>query len=401
MGILLDVITYSDPSGQEIVHRVPENGAADIKWGGQLVVQETQAAVFFRDGRALDVFPPGRHMLTTQNLPILTGLLKLVAGGQTPFQAQVVFVNQKVFADLKWGTPQPIDLTDPDLGWVSLRAFGNFSIRVADPQLFVMTLVGTQGFYDTEQLNSFLKGSIRTHLNNLLGEHFQSYAKIRANFEALAAAMKVRVKDDFARYGVELRDFFIQDISVPPEVQEAFKERARMGALGDLGRYTQFQAAQAIRDAAQNPGMPGSAMGLGAGLGMGAMMPQMMANAFAQPGYAPPPGYPPAPGGQGYSSAPGYPPAPPPGYPPAPGGQGYAPGAPGAVDPQSSAAAPSAPQTTPLGVGDPCPSCQSLVPSGSKFCMNCGHKMAHECPSCHTPAPPGAKFCVDCGTRIE
>lgn len=356
MGILLDVLSYADPTGQEMVHRIPENGAADIKWGAQLVVAETQSAVFFRDGRALDVFAPGRHTLTTQNLPVLSGMLKLVSGGQTPFQAQVYFVNQKVFQDLKWGTPQPIDLKDPDLGFVRLRAFGSFSLRIAEPQLFITTLVGTQGMFDTEQLNSFLKGSIRTHLNNLFGESFQSYFKIRADFEALASAMKVKVKDDFAKYGIELRDFFIQDISVPPEVQQAFDERARMGALGDLNKYTQLQAAEAMRDMAQNPGAGGGAMGMGAGLGMGMMMPQMMQNALAQQ-------------------------------------QAQQPAAGGPASPQAAAGAAAATQN--------CPQCQAQVPAGARFCMSCGHKMQAECPSCHAPAASGAKFCVSCGHKME
>lgn len=358
---LIDVVEYSDPTGNEIVHKIPEGGAANIKWGAQLTVRETQAAVFFRDGRALDVFGPGRHTLTTQNLPILSTMLNMVTGGKTPFQAEVYFVNQKVFQDLKWGTPQPIDLTDPDLGWVSLRAFGSFSIRIQEPQLFVNTLVGTQGFYDTNQLNTFLKGSIRTHLNQLLGTEFSSYAKIRRDFEALAAGMKFKVKEDFGKYGIEVRDFFIQDISVPPEVQEAFKERAKMGALGDLNKYTQYQAAQAMRDMAQNQGAAGGAMGMGAGLGMGMMMPQMI-----QQGLQP---------------------------------QQQQQQQPVQAPPAAPAPAPVAPAAAPVPT-IPCPSCQAQVPAGAKFCMGCGNKMQAECPSCHVALAPGAKFCMNCGQKM-
>ncbi|MBM3464923.1 MAG: SPFH domain-containing protein, partial [Armatimonadetes bacterium] len=305
MPRLLDVIEYHDPTGQEIVHKIPEMGPADIRMGAQLVVQETQAAVFFRDGRALDVFGPGRHTLTTQNLPLLDTVVKFVAGGNTPFQAEVVFVNQKVFQDLKWGTPQPIDLTDPDLGWVSLRAFGSFSIRVFDPMKFITTLAAQQSTFDTSQLNSWLKGSIRTRLNDLLATNFTSYAKIRRDFEELSAAMKMKVKEDFAAYGIELRDFYIQDISVPPEVQEAFKERAKMGALGDLNKYTQYQAAQAMRDMANNPNAGGGAMGMGAGMGMGMMMPQMIQNAMGGGQQAQAPGPPAAPAAPAVGAAAG------------------------------------------------------------------------------------------------
>jgi membrane protease subunit (stomatin/prohibitin family) len=359
---ILDVIDYRDPSGNELVHRVPENGQADILMGGQLVVQETQSAVFFKDGRAMDVFGPGRHTLSTQNLPILGSLVKLIADGKTPFQAEVYFVNQKVFQDLKWGTPQPIALKDPEIGYVNLRAFGSFSIRISEPQLFVTTIVGTQGCFDTEQLNSFLKGSIRSHLNQVLSQTFQSAFTIRNSFDDLSAAMKVKVKDDFGKYGIELRDFFFQDISLPPEVQQAIDERSKMGILGDLNKYTQYQAAQALRDMAQNPGAGGAAMSMGGGMGMGMMMPQMMQNAFNAnqqqvPQQAPPPQQAPV------QQAP-------------------------------------APATTPLAASVHCPSCQAPVPDGAKFCMGCGTKMQTDCPSCHSALTPGAKFCMNCGTKV-
>jgi membrane protease subunit (stomatin/prohibitin family) len=317
----------------------------------------------------MDVFGPGRHTLTTANLPVLEGFLKNLTGGKNMFQAEVYFVSQKVFQDLKWGTPQPIDLTDPDLGWVSLRAFGSFSIRIQDPQLFLNTLVGTQGYYDTNQLNQFLKGSIRTKLNDLLATNFTSYAKIRRDFEELAAAMKFKVKEDFGKYGIELRDFFIQDVSVPPEVQEAFKERAKMGALGDLGKYTQYQAAQAMRDMANNPGSGGGAMNMGAGLGMGMMMPQLIQQGMQ--------GQPMNVGGQQAPAQGAVPPA----------------AAAGAAAGGAAAAA------VPAAATEECPSCKSAVPQGAKFCMSCGGKMQAECASCKAPLGPGAKFCMNCGTK--
>lgn len=349
---LLDVIEYSDPTGNEIVHRIPEFGQADIKWGAQLIVRESQVAVFFRDGKALDTFGPGRYTLTTGNMPMLVGLLKSIANGKTPFSSEVYFVNQKVFTDLKWGTPQPIDLKDPEFGWIPLRAFGTFSIRIEDPHLFLNNLVGTQGIYSTEPLNTFLKGSIRTHLNDLFGESFRSYAEIRRHFEELSGAMKMRLKEDFDKYGIDLRDFFIHDISLTEEaekalgeVREAFVQRQKMSAIGDMGKYMQMKTAEAIGDMAKQPGgAAGGAMGMGAGLGVGMMMPQMMAQAMQQ----------------------------------------------------AQAAAPAAP-----AVEATCPQCKSPVQAGARFCSSCGLSLAGaKCPSCQADLQPGAKFCSNCGTKI-
>ena len=157
---VLDVIEYFDETGREIVHRIPEGGSGEFKLGSQCIVRESQTAVFFRDGKALDVFPPGRHTLSTANIPLLTRLIGIPFGGQSPFRAEVDFVNMKEFIDQKWGTPEPIALRDPDLGMVRLRAFGTFSMQVSDPQLFVNKIVGTQGMYDTGQIEGL---SARDH----------------------------------------------------------------------------------------------------------------------------------------------------------------------------------------------------------------------------------------------
>lgn len=371
---LLDVIEWVPADPSAIVGKVPESGQADIRVGAQLIVRETQCAVFFRDGKALDVFGPGRHTLSTANVPILSEFMSRFTGGHNVFSAEVYFVNQQVLTDLKWGTPNPIDLKDPDLGWVQLRAFGTFSVRIEEPQLFVNTLVGAQGLYSTQTLNNFLKGSIRTRLNDLLTTTFQSYASIRSNLDELAAAMKVKVRDDFGKYGIGLRDFFIQDVSVPEEIQEAFRLRARMGALG-VQNYMQLKAADAMGDMAKNPGTGGEGMQMGAGLGMGMMMPQMMQQAMGgammQQPMAP------------QQMAP----------------QQMAPQQPMQAAPAAAPAAPAAPAMV------ECPGCKTQVPQGAKFCMGCGSQMPQAagpapCTKCGTELPAGARFCFSCGNQM-
>ena len=365
---IVDIVEYGTMSGTEMVKKFPETGVADIQWGAQLIIRETQAGVFFKDGKALDTFLPGRYTLTTNNIPLLSGIVqKFTQGGKTPFQAEIYFVNTKVFHDMKWGTPQPIDMQDPDLGWVSLRAFGTYSIKINDPQLFVNTLVGTEGMYDTSTIQRFLKGSIRTHFNDLIGTNFKSYGKIRRDFEELSAAMKFKVKEDFEKYGLEVRDFFLQDVSVPEEVQDAFKERARMGALGDMGKFMQYKTATALTDMANRPaGGGGDPMSAGMGMGMGMMMPQMMGQAMQG-----------AMGGQPMGQAQQAPPQ--------------------QATPQQAAPAAPAVAAAPMMA---CPNCQAQITAGSKFCPNCGQPTAPpapKCPNCQAEVAPGAKFCSNCG----
>jgi len=353
---ILDLIEHPDEAADEIVHRLPEQGSGEFRLGSQLVVREAQRAVFFRDGKALDLFGPGRHTLSTNNIPLLTGLLGLPFGGKSPFTAEVYFVAMREFTDFKWGTAQPAVYRDRELGMVRLRAFGTYSLRVADPGLFVAQVVGTRGAYTTGAIDEFLRSLILNEFNDLLGGVQTSILDLQAMTGEIATAARSALGDDFARLGLALTTFQITSITPPDEVQKRIDERSGMAALGDMGTYTQFQTAQAIRDAANNPGgagdMAGAGVGLGAGLGMGQAMGQAVRDAFAtQTGAAPAP----------------------------------------------------APTTAPAQTMT-CPHCQATIPAGSKFCPNCGQALqtatAVTCPKCGTENASGAKFCTNCGTAL-
>lgn len=343
----IEVIQWNESEGDEIVYRFPD--ADEIKMGAQLVVSESQSAVFFRDGKALDVFGPGRHTLTTMNLPFLTKLMSWPFGFKSPFRATVYFVSKRVFTNQKWGTREPVIFRDTELKMVRLRAFGAYSFRCGDPQLFVTTIVGTQSKFTTADIEDYLRDMIVSRLNDVLGETLKTVLDLPRYYDELGVALKTRVKENFEKYGLELVDFFINAITPPEEVQKIIDERAGMAALGDMNQYMRFKTAQAMGDAAkQEGGGAGQGMGLGMGAGMGMMIPGMIAQSMQA--------------GQQQQQA--------------PQGQNL--------------------------TGPICPKCKTQLNVGSQFCNNCGAKVAYgvQCPKCNSTVQPDSKFCNNCGTAI-
>ncbi len=284
MPQLMEVLEFFDETGDTMVARVPPGGDCEIKWGAQLTVRESQAAVFFRDGRALVTFLPGRHVLKTQNIPVLTKLVtRFGYGADSPFRAEVYFVNQKLFAGLKWGTPAPIPFRDSELQMIRLGAFGIYSIRIDKPALFVNRIVGTQGLYRNEDIEEYLRGLIVGRLVDLFGEIVESVFDLPSHYDDLGAGAKAKLGPEFTAAGLGLVDFVVNAITPPPGVEAMIDERSGMAAVGDMNKFMQYKAAKALQDAAQQSGGgAGMGMGLGAGVGMGMMMPGMINQAFRQ-----------------------------------------------------------------------------------------------------------------------
>jgi membrane protease subunit (stomatin/prohibitin family) len=337
--ILLESLEWFDESGQELLHRLPEQGSGEIKYGAQLTVRESQAAVLFYKGKACDAYGPGRHTLKTGNIPILTKILSIPWGMISPLRAEVFFVNLKVFTDLKWGTRDPVAFRDAELGLVRLRAHGVFNIRIVQPVLLINTLAGTMGRYTTEQVEDFLRQVIISRFNDYLGEHLRSLFDLPGNFDEIAEGLQKRLALDFARLGLALDALYVTSITPPEEVQQAIDDRSRMSVIKDMDNFVRMKAAMAMEKAATAGGEAGAGMGLGLGM----MMPAMFGH--LQPGA----------------------------------------------------------QKNGTANEVHCQECDNLIGANARFCPYCGHQqlLSQQCDNCGKNLPPNALFCPRCGHRAE
>lgn len=276
-GEFIDVIHWVDDTRDTMVWRFEREGH-EIKYGAKLTVREGQAAVFVHEGQLADVFTPGLYMLETNNMPIMTTLQHWDHGFQSPFKSEIYFVNTTRFNDLKWGTKNPIMARDPEFGPVRLRAFGTYSVRVVDPARFLTEIVGTDGEFTMDEISFQIRNIIVQEFSRVVAGSGIPVLDMAANTGDLGKLVAAAISETIAAYGLAIPELYIENISLPPAVEAAMDRRTSMGIVGDLGRYTQFAAAEAMTAAAQNPAGGGMAAGLGAGMGMA------MAQQMAQPG---------------------------------------------------------------------------------------------------------------------
>ena len=340
---LLKVIEWSDNSHNTLVYKIDTKKNV-IARGSALTVREGQAAVFCDKGRMADVFLPGYYKLDTDSLPVLTALLSWKYGFETPFKSEVYFVSTNRFTKQRWGTANPIMLRDPDFGAVRVRGYGTYSFRVKDPYVFMTELSGSHSTYRTEEISDHIRSMLVMAISDALGESGVSVVDMAANLMELSDAVKASLEKRFSELGLELSDFNFENVSLPAELEKAMDENARLGMFRrNMDVYTRMAQADALKDAAKNPGTAGSAMGAGLGLGMG----MQMMNAVKEMSVA---------NGGGTASL--------------------------------------------------CPKCGAEVPAGAKFCARCGAKTdggaaGGVCKKCGTRLLAGAKFCSECGTPVE
>lgn len=343
-GIFLENIEWFDETGKELVRRLPEQGSGEIKFGAQLTVRESQAAVLFYQGKAGDCFAAGRHTLKTANLPLLTKVLSIPWRGDSPLRAEVYMVNLKFFPDLKWGTQNPVAFRDKELGLIRIRAHGVYTLQVVQPVLFINSLVGTMGKMDTDGIAGYLKQVIVSRFNDYMGQTLDSIFDLPGKFDQLSEQLQKRLVDDFANFGLHLSQLYITSITPPEEVQSAIDDKSRMALIGDMDRFLQMKTAMAMEKAAASQGEAGA--GLGMGLGM------MLPNIFAM---------------------------------------------------QHSAPSPSAAAETPAVAKVVCPDCHHPIPGDSRFCPLCGHQLLRllRCSNCGKNLTPKAKYCSQCGQPTD
>ena len=300
-GELIDIVEWLDASNDTLVYRFERYGN-EIKYGAQLVVREGQYAVFVNEGEIGDVFGPGHYTLETKNLPVLSTLKGWKYGFESPFKAEVYFVSSRRFTDLKWGTKNPIMMRDVEFGPIRLRAYGTYVMRVDKPDVFLKEIVGTDGEFTKDEIEGQLRSIVAARFADVVGESKIPALDMAANYDEFGKYLTQRIKSEFGTYGLELTKLLVENISLPDAVEEALDKRTSMGVIGDMSKYSQFQAAQAMEKAAENPAGGGAAEGMGLGMGFG-MAQQMMGAMAGGSGQA-------NQGAQGDQSASGPPPLP-------------------------------------------------------------------------------------------
>jgi len=345
MGIMMEVLEWVDLDSDNMIHRIPEVGSLDIKLGAQCIVRDSQSAVFFSEGKACDVLAPGRHTLTTLNIPILTRLLSIPWGFKSPFRSEVYFINHKVFTNLKWGTRDPVAFRDSEFGLIRLRGHGAFTCQIKEPLVFLNRMVGHQALFSTHDIEEYLRDVIVARLNDMFGEKLDTILDLPKQYTELAEEIKILIGEEFTKYGMELIDFYITSITPPDEVQRMIDERSGMKAVGDLDNFLKFEMAKAFGSSSTG-NYVGAGAGIGMGAGVGLMAPMMMSKALA-------------------------------------------------------------PQQTNLKDESlatvTCPKCGTDTPEESRFCYKCGHQMItiNRCGTCSTELPAEALFCMSCGQELS
>src|SRR5205085_4151773 len=277
-GELIDIIQWTEPSNNDLLaYRFPRYDN-EIKMGAKLTVREGQNAAFVSEGQLADIYKPGMYTLETQNMPILSTLKGWKYGFHSPFKSEIYFISTKQWTDLKWGTQNPIMLRDAEFGPVRLRAFGTYAMRVSDPGAFLKQLVATDPSFETFDIANQLRNMIVSRFVDVVGQAKMPVLELAGNYEKLGKLAQEHLTAEVAAMGLTLTQFYIENISLPPEVEQALDTRTKMGVLGNLDQYTRYQTAEAIRDAAKNPG---GLAGAGAGLGAGVAIGQQMAGAVA------------------------------------------------------------------------------------------------------------------------
>lgn len=286
---LIDIIEWVDDSRHTVAWRFPRY-QNEIKNGAQLIVRPGQMAVFVHRGEIADAFGPGHYTLKTDNLPLLSTLAGWKFGFNSPFKAEVYFVNTRQITDLKWGTPNPIMLRDADFGPIRLRAFGTYTMQAVDPKALLKELIGTDSSFEVDEINELMRSIIASSFADLVGESKISALDLAANYRELSESLRLSTVEKVDNeYGLNIPQLFIVNVSLPEEVEKAMDTRSSMGVIGDLGRFQQFQMGKAMMAAAENPSGGGAAEGMG--LGMGFAMAGQMARGMGQmaPGAIPPP----------------------------------------------------------------------------------------------------------------